>query len=367
MKPKAKFITLFLVILLICFSRNSLVGSNIKLLEEIKIPPGPESLKKSISFCVIDDELFIIPDYGAGNIKVYERGGERSSLEMVKIIGKKGYGPDGLAKPMFCFYNNDEYRLGVMDSGLRKILIFDRSGRTEFKRWEKEIYCSTLGYDIQLSGDRLFISGYKPNQTEVYDFYYIDLRDDQTVFLLPSYYKYGLRSFEDYENQYRNKPDIRGIGINGWFDIEGDGAYFIWEGDLKVVKINTETGEIINSFGKKTEYYIKPEVSENLLEGYNKGKIDIIERERARMSFVTNIFAGSNYILVIYNTPKREGLSNYRIQFYTLSGNFIDERPIPGQPGQNMWFDKERNILYSLCNQNSDDQGNYYLIKYEIE
>jgi hypothetical protein len=186
---------------------------------------------------------------------------------------------------------------------------------------------------------------------------------------LPSYLKYGLKSSSDYKKQFREKPDIPAIGVMGLFDIYRDNVYFVWEGNLKVIKINIASGYIEpKPFGMQPPYYIKPHASEKLLEARSKRDKNVIVNERARMSYVRNIFVSSKYILVIYEGPINQGnASNFRIQFYTFDGDFIKDAPIQGQPGHSMWFGKDENILYSLSSKSSsEDDRNYLILKYQI-
>lgn len=346
---------------------NGMFSGNIKLIERVGISQEPEPLLKTKAFCLTDDGIFIIPDYQAGNVKVYEKNG--GVLECVNTIGRKGYGPGEFSKPSSCFYNKTENKFAVIDIGTRKIFIYYRTGRIDFERIG-EVYCKKLGDDIQLIDNRLFISGHFPDPDgRPYDFYYIDLTNDQKTFLLPAYFKYSLNSFPEYEKQYREKKHIQSIGINGWFDIYRDDAYFVWEGSLEIIKLNIASGEIApNPFGMQTPHYVKPYASPGLVESRRKRDLKIYESERMKMSYVRNIFVNSRYVMVIYEGPFNRGnASNFRIQFYTLDGDFIRELPIQAQPGSIMYFDKNRNILYSLIGK-SPNKGDrtYYFNIYEI-
>ncbi len=122
-----------------------------------------------------------------------------------------------------------------------------------------------------------------------------------------------------------------------------------------------------DSFGTQPPHYIKPNAAPGLLEARRKKDIASIENEKAKMSYVRQIFTGTTYVLVIYQVPVKQGNeSNFRLQFYTLDGDFIDEIPIPGQPDRKMWFDKERHILYSLAGQPGEDGQYYSIVKYKI-
>ncbi|MFC2146173.1 6-bladed beta-propeller [Acidobacteriota bacterium] len=362
-KRKVKFVV-FLSILFIFFNASPVGGQNVKLIEKIKFS---QSLPPDVrDFCLTDDELVIIPDYQASNVKIYEKNGE--VLEVVNTIGRKGYGPDELSKPTACFYNKNESKFGIMDLGIRKIFLYDRIGRLDFKR-VKEVSCWRGAYDIQLKGNRLLISGYKQRQDEEpYDFYYVDLTNDQTTFLLPSHYKYGLKSFREYEIEYRGKPDFPAIGIKGWFDIHNDDVYFVWEGNLKVIRLNFVSGEIsLNPFGNQKTNYVKPRATKKLRESRRKIDTSIAESERAKVSYVKNIFVSSGHILVIYQGPINQGnASNFWLHFYKLNGDFVREEPIPGQPGSIMWFDKDKYLLYSLSIESNMSGGKYFILKFEI-
>lgn len=362
-------IALFSILFIFINGNAVVLGEDVKYLEKEKtyISQEQETLINPLAFCITDDELFIIPDYGAGNIKLYEKNG--NFLQLINTIGGKGYKADEFSKPAFCFYNNTENKFGVIDYGIRKIFIYDRIDRIYFKRI-KEISCWRPGYDIKLGGKKLFISGYISDSNETpYDFYYIDIENDQRTFLLPSYTKYGLNSFHEYEKKYRGNLDIPAIGVKGWFDINKDDAYFIWEGDLKVIKLNVISGEINpKSFGMKPPHYIKPYASENLLSYRGPKYLDLTRVERTKMSYVRNIFISSKYLLVIYEGPfKQDNGANFRLQFYTFDGDFIKEVPIPGAPDHKMWFDKGGNILYSLCGSNASGvRKDYFILKYQI-
>lgn len=344
--------------------KKILPGFSIKFIEKSEISPGAELLLKPQDFCVTGDDLFIIPDQEAGNIKIYEK--NKNFLDLAKTIGRKGYRPGEFAEPTFCFYNDDELKFGVMDSGVRKIFIYDRIGRTEFERL-KEIPCLRLGSDIQLHGEKIFVSGFKQDKDKAtYDLYYINQTNDQITFILPSYYMYGLASVDEYKSNYHDKPGIKSIGISGWIDVYDDNVYFVWEGDLRILKINIES-KSLTFFGEKPSYYVKPYPSKKLVKGYRKRNIDSIISEKAKMSFVRDIFVGPKYVMVIYEGPvKKNKTSNFRLQFYTLDGYFINETPIRGKPDRRMWLDKDSDILYSLSGKQTEKGTNYSILKYKI-
>jgi hypothetical protein len=351
-------------------------GGDVKLIEKIEFSPGSELPLKPKSFCVTEDEVFIIPDYQAGNIKIYEKVYENNKefLRLEKNIGRKGYGPDELSRPTACFYSKNESKFGIMDLGIRKIFLYDRIGRMDFIR-VKEVSCWRGAYDIKLEKNRLLISGYNQGQDEEpYDFYYVDLTNDQTTFLLPSYYKYGLKSHPDYYQQYRGEYNIRVIGIIAKFDILNNDVYFVWEGNLKIIKIDILSGEINqNTFVEEKSNYKKPYATDKMIEAYQKKDIDFIDSKRKRegMSYIRNIFTSSKYVLVIYegsipNEENEDRKTKFWLRFYFLDGKLEKEIPINAQSGSKMWLDKDRDILFLLSSESNLSGGNYFILKYEI-
>jgi hypothetical protein len=350
-------IGVIVMIIFTVFFTKAAAGYDIKLIKKTILSRKAVILENTWSLCVTGDKLFLVPDYKAGNVKIFADNGD-----LLKILGRKGFGPGEFVKPSYSFYNKEKKIFGVLDLGTKKIFFYHRTGKTDFKRF-KEIYCLAGATGIGLKGNKLLVSGYKtgPDNTH-YDFYYVDTTDEETHLLLPSYHKYGLASQREFGNRYLNKPDIRGIGISAWFDNRGDDVYFAWEGDLKIIKINIKSRKL-DFFGKKTPHYVKPTASKALLEARRARKGSLIESEWDKMSYVTNVFAGTEYVLVFYKGPvKKGGASNVRVQFYSLAGEYLADIPVPGNPGSKMSFDKDKNILYSLTNELDDELSEKYSV-----
>ena len=359
---KKAAIRLIVSIMFTALCTKAVPGFDIKLVKKTKLSQETAIFENIWSFCVTEDKLFLIPDYKAGDVKIFASNGD-----LLKILGRRGFGPGEFAKPAYSFYNKEKKIFGVLDLGTRKIFLYQRTGKTGFKR-VKELYCLAGASAIRLKDDRLLISGYKPGpEGKHYDFYYIDTAIGKTTFLLPSYCKYGLASPHEFKTQYMNKIDIRAIGIDAWFDIHGDEVFFSWEGDLNIIRLNIKSGKY-SSFGKKTAHYIKPTASKALLEARRTRQPAIIESEWDKMSYIKNIFAGPEYVLVIYRGPvKQGGGPEFRMQFYTLDGKYLADIPIPGKPSFRMIFDKDKNILYSLVNELDDKLSEkYFVLEYKV-
>lgn len=376
MRSLARCAALFLAASLLFLTTTPAFGElNIKLIEEIEFSSDAKLPSTLRSFCVTEDNLIIIPDKKNGNIKIYEQNGKY--LKLAKILGRKGFGIDELAKPTFCFYNRNQGKFGVIDYGKGEFIIYDRTKRLEFQRIYT-VSCLERGYDIQLNGNLLIISGYKVNQNgKPYDLYYFKLDDlpiearreriatVHPTFLLPSYMKYGLNYPQEYYSKLLVEDEISSIGTMAWFDVQGEYIYFAWEGDLAIFKISVNSTEPLTIFGERTPRYIKPHVTNDARRARRNKDYKTAYSEMVKMSYIRNIFASSKYVMVILDGPrKRNEESNFWVQFYTLDGLFLNEVSIRGPIDWLMQFDKDKDILYSIYSKGKDAPA--YLMKYKI-
>ncbi|MCK5058209.1 MAG: hypothetical protein KAT34_16270 [Candidatus Aminicenantes bacterium] len=366
MKRAIQAIALFFITLFIFVSPRTLSGE-IKLLEELEFAPKQDRLLFPRDVCLTEDGLFLVTDQHAGDVKIYSKDEKTLTLRLVGkiVVGKPG--SEKLQYPTYCFYNPLESRFGVIDYVKREILLYDRLGKVNFfHMWT--IDCPYLADGIQLIGNELFISGFTlDSRNNGYDLYSIDLESGQTTFLLPSYRKYGLDSPAEYNEKYMNGVGIRMLGISGWFAVQDDFAYFAWEGDLKIIKMDVKSGREVpfERAVRKHSPYKRPSTSPNfsaLLEGYKAKDPEIIRREKDKMFFVRHVFTNSKYVYVVYEGPVNQR-SRFRLQVYNLRGDSVANSPIPGQPGTPMFFDRKCNTLYSIS---KSGKNNYSVLKYEI-
>jgi hypothetical protein len=325
---------------------NEASGFSLRLVEKVKFGNNSELHIIPNSFEVTEDGLFLIPDYQEGDIKIFEKKGE--FLNLVKKLGRKGFGSDEFNKPTYCFYDKHEGKFGVIDVGkqIRNVFIYDRINTIDFRRVNE--IPNTDGYDIKLGGEgkQLIISGYVTDKDEKsYELYSINLKNPkQKDFLLPSYQKYHLDNNKEYEIEYVKNSTLKAIGIRAFIDVYGDDVYFVWEGKLRIIKINLKSKEK-TYFGQRTPNYIEPFASKEFVEAYLDGDFTKVWQERMKMTFVRDIFATPRYVFIVYEGP---GQYNFRIQMYSLGGNFLGDVEIPGNHYSNMWFDKDSYTLYSL-------------------
>lgn len=365
--------SVFLFILLV-FGPNWVVGQDLELVEKITVDPVA-SLKTDFkkiprSFCVTGDEIFVIPDHNSGTLKIFGRSGD--FLKFIEEFGRDGFGPEKqkkFSRPMYCLYNQYEGKLGIIDYGAKKVFIFNRSGMVDFT-FSNDFKCKKLGHDIKLAGGeqiydtQIVVSGYLlDHDDKPFDLYSRNIRTGGINYLLPSHEKYGLKTNEDFVIKYDTSQTLPATGISAFIDIQGDDVFFVWEGALRIIKINLRSNEK-KVFGHVTPHYTKPDGLGLAKIHKKRDKKNKIE-EKKKMSYIRSIFATSRHIFLVYETGKNEksnNVSTYRLQTYTPDGDFLGDASIPGSPLRQMWLTKESYELYAF----SKESGKLTVLKYKI-
>ncbi|MCK5056631.1 MAG: hypothetical protein KAT34_08250 [Candidatus Aminicenantes bacterium] len=337
------------------------------LVKKISIDPAASFQSIPRSFCVTEDNIFLLPDYQRGTVKVLQEGG--NFLNFASEFGNGDNGTGKMINPRVCIYSQTESKLGVFDSAARKIFIFERYERTKF-RIVSEIFCPRLGYDYAFWGDgkHLIISGIvRDVNNSSFGLYTKNIKTNQITYLLPSYDKYGLKNTGEYEREYRQNQTIPAVGVRGIFDVSGADVFFVWEGALRVLKISLVTTKKVTIFGQEPSYYTKPD-GVKLSRTYKSGEFESTWRTQKTMSYVRDIFATSRYVFVVYETGKnaKTPTSQFRIQTYTPEGIFLNDVSIPGNPGMPMCFDKDNYELYSISRQSESGDKAFSILKYKF-
>jgi len=313
-----------------------------------------------ISFCVTGEKDFIIVDYKAGDVKVFNKNGSH-----IQTIGRKGYGPNEFAEPFFAFYNNET--LTVTDVEQRKIFFYQRKGKSGFVR-VKTLTTMSVGKENYLDGNNIYIAGFAKDKDGIpHEFFRININTNDRSFFLPGHLKYGLSSLAQYKTELFKKREIGCIGTGGMFDIEGGFAYYVWEGDLKILKINLKT-KAIKSFGKKMPHYVTPYATPKLINAYYSRNGKYVVSQRSKMSYVRNIIATKKFILLFYFSPDKErNKTRPFVQFYTLDGKFIREQSLEKFNSSMLAFDETKNILYAYDNiVNEELEETNFVLEYRL-
>lgn len=317
----------------------------IKNIGVIPIDQSKVFLQRINKFVVTEDEYYLFPDAKAGDVKIYDSQGR-----LAKVFGRRGYGPLEFVAPYYCDYSNNNFI--VLDWGRCKLQSYQRVNKTDFKAVNESLVMA-LGYDIKyISKNRVLISGYVMDEKEnEYDLYFLDPETQKKEFILPDYLKYGCSSKKEKDKQY---PMISPLSIDGYCDYINGVIYFVWAGDLKVLKINPASKKI-EYFGKKTSQYVKPVVTSEIITKH-KNRDKGVYALKQKMSWVTGIFADNDFVALVYSNykAKDEGWQTI-LQFYTLKGDFIEEKELRGAinisslPEPYFYYIREKKTLYYLA------------------
>lgn len=343
-------------------------SASIREVEKLEFLSKSEMPQKVWDFTVTDDGLIIIPDKDAGKINIYKKNG--TLLHVIGEIGGKEDSLDKIVKPTFCFYDNIAKKFAVLDLGKRKIILYKHI--VEAKKFERDSIDidHTSAYGIQIKRNRLYVVGYKADSNgNGCSFFSIDFDDDKNPeFLLSSNDFYGLDNSDAFRKQSVTK-NIAAIGVVGSFDIRGDYAFIVWQGDLRIHRVAILSGHGESKiFGNLTKNYKNPNSNlRELVDSYYSRDDDLKKKSQRKVSLVTNVFTTQNSVLVVYEGPIKYNGKNIWIQFYSFDGIFKGEISLHGEPGRNkMFFDKRNNYLYVLSQKTKKEKDGYVLFKYHV-
>lgn len=341
------------------------LGVEVTQIGKIELSQEKSLLMAATSFIKTEDDIFIIPDYKDGNLKLYDLRGN-----LIKVWGKRGPGPLEFLRPVSCDYK--EPLLSIFDFGKLRIFVYKRVGSEEFEK-VSEFVCPNDKANIKLIEDQVLIAGYfAVSDKKQYGLYTINLKDGNYQYLLPVEVKYGFTSFGQFDS---HRMSILPLGNAGYCDVYGDFIYFVWEGDLRIIKINRAT-KGFEFFGERTANYIKPKVTKKLEEGFQMLSHEVVQAEFSKMSFVTGIFADENFIGVIYqNYDKKSSLWKMFLQLYAPEGRLLYETALSNAVtyinfrANNSFYDRSDHILYylSITYDEKTAIDKYEIIEYKIE
>jgi len=352
---------LFIVLL-----SGPLLGIDVTQIRRVILSQEKAVLMAAESFVRTEDGLFIIPDYRDGNFKLYDDDGN-----LVAVWGKRGPGPLEFLSPRSCHYQPKI--LAVSDFSKQRILTFKRTGKTEFEKVSEFAFPVLDKFNLKLADGRVFIAGLiSLSDKESYSLYSRDLRSGDIQYLLPTEAKYGFLSFSQFDSK---KHTVLPIGSAGFCDVMGNYVYFIWEGNLRIIRID-RTSKARESFGEKTPSYRQPKVTSALEIAMSLLSAKDAEAEYAKMSFVNTIFADEGFIGVIYqNYDGKDSLWKMYLQLYTPAGKLIKESPLPDAVtyinfrASNSFYDRESNTLYYLSIRYDEKTSldRYEIVAFKIE
>ena len=349
-----------IISLLSCFFPLLLESVEIKALRKISLSQDNDILiERANSFIVTVDKRILVVDSKAANIKIFDMTGKR-----VKVFGKKGMGPDEFVRPRESTYL--EPFVSIMDYGRNMIFIYKRKGLDSLEFIHKFLNLN-LGYDFCFLDDQnLLIAGDKrDNNRRLYCLYKYNFRKDQYDFILPSNVAYGYTSIKQFmKDWYDNLPHI---GTYQFFDVSDDSIFFVWTGDIKIIKIDRKTRKL-TYFGNKTENFIKPTSTPAIEKAFKQRDHRQIYVLRRQMSYIRHVFVSNNrYVGVVYVGPFKDDLLKVFLLLYTTGGDFIKEVELLNAKASHhyeiyFYFSKNDNLFYILDTETSKDFNQFYKI-----
>ena len=350
---------------LVVFVSGVAFGMGIKRVEKIELSQEKTFIQSAASIAVTEDNIIFLTDLKAGDIKIYDNTGT-----LLSVWGRKGAGPNEFLMPYYSDYKKG--KLAMMDFGKRKIFILERKKKFNLEI-SKEMLCTGLGDDICLHGDRLLISGYKVDkQGETHNLYTQNLNDGSVDFLLPIATKYGFKSYREFQNEDKRTRFYSTLSRVGYCDWQGEHVYYVWQGDLKIFKIDVQSKKTIY-FGNKTSHYVQPFVTKNMITARERRDRKTNTEVKSNMSIIIGLFVHNDYLGVMYTrvSKSKDSKPGPMLQFYTLDGKFLDEVEMPGYPSSSSFFRKSDNTIFSVDiegvdNENQDLDDKKYILKYEI-
>jgi hypothetical protein len=279
-------------------------------------------------------------------------------------------GPDEFVRPRRCAYL--EPLVSFMDYGRSMIFIYKRSGLDSFEFIQKFLNLN-LGYDFCFLDDQnLMIAGDKYDENRrLYSLYKYNFKKDKYDFILPSDVAYGYTSIKQFMKD--NDEKISYIGAFQFFDVSDDSIFFVWTGDIKVIKIDRKTRKL-TYFGKKTENFIKPTDTPKIRNAFRQKNHRLIYKLRRGMSYVRSVFVSNNsHVGVVYVGPFKDNILKVFLLLYTTGGEFLKEVELLNAKASHhyeiyFYFSKNNNHFYILDTETSKDFNQSYKIhEFSIE
>jgi hypothetical protein len=352
-----KFLIAMLVVIILGYV-SIVKGVTLKLEKKIQIKEDKKAMILSFAqFTIGKNDEIILPDVKTSDIKIFNSKGH-----YLYSIGRKGYGPGEFISPYACFGN----KTSLWISDFRSLKITQLNLVNNKFKYFKEIKLLSFCTDLKVINDTIYIAGYINATTSDYSFYSKSLKNTRsTKYLIPRSLKYG-------KNLY-NKDHYSMYNLFGSFDIYKNYVFFVWPADLRIIRLDL-TNKSTMIFGKRTNNYIKPFVSEKLIKAYKKRNAKLIDQTKKSVSFIAGVFASHKYLGLIYRGIYCESTNNYPVyvQFYTHDGKFIKESVLDKafaltNIAKQFYFSLQKSKLYYLNIIENEDDYDYEILVYKLK
>lgn len=359
-----KSFKIILSLSLLCLQPFFLYPQPIKLAE--RIPIEENTLMLTGSFVLLEEGVFLFADPRDDNnqFKLISQTGK-----LIKAWGRRGPGPEEYGGIAFLDYQG-KY-LAAYDAGKQRVYIFEVSNNNFNKRYE--IVAWETNSVIKLYNQSILIEGYVVSpKDEKYIIFKRDFAGKKTEYILPLIYRFGGKSWREYE---QTKEEVSGISTKGFADVFNSFFFYVSDARLKIIKMDLNTMKI-DTLGYQTENFrsltMDKKTREELVQIKTGRKI--MEDMLDRYSFITGIFADDNLIGIVYvNREKKIQDEKYFVPYYQIydySGKLKKEGLLEGyytmEPLTPLFYQKGKGNLFLLSTTSSDSGLKYTIYKYEI-
>ncbi len=308
-------------------------------------------------FAVAEDGVFFVTDAKDGNIKCYDPDGV-----LLKVIGRRGPGPEEFLGPSFCDYQAPF--LSVLDSPKFKVHVYERKGKADLAK-VAEISCMMCTSDVILSGKGVLIDAVAHDNGRRF---FLTLRafpGDFIKHLLPIERRYGYDSERAYKAIYSDLSML--TAQRGFLSVLGNRVFFIFDVRPLVTGVNLDGSEIA-TFGSTSPNYREPRINQTIRNGFAKaGGEDAILKERNKVSYITGILADEDLVGVLFsNFDTPSGSWRLYLQRYDKAGKFVSETLLRDAANYgnlfSYYYQRGSGVLFVMTEKYGDDTTDDYRI-----
>lgn len=340
----------------------SIWSYDVKLIDSYELLQKDVLLQRVSRIVVTEDEMVIVSDGKAGDLKFYDNRGN-----LIKTFGRRGYGPDEFINPKVFDYVDS--KLIINDWGRQKVYIYERTGPALFQKSREML---GFFYDIKMMQSRLLISGSKADPKGIWFSLFIQGPERKNVtFLLTAEEMLGQPPSRRPDIASNKMKELLQVGGRFYCDFLGNYVFSIWQGDLSIIKTNVKSLKI-SRFGVKTDNYTTPKATKGLAKARRGRNLKNYYKKLEKMSMVRKIFVTEKFVGVIYmNYDEKLSMWKPFLQLYSHEGKLLIERLLPGAVYihylMGFYYDKNKSILYALSQRMNGEFDTFYKIyKYKI-
>ncbi len=357
---------------LLCFCLSRLYS--VEIIKKGKIELAQEKdfyLGFPRGFIVTEDEFIVVCDSKTADFKIYNFKGDA-----IKIFGRKGYGPDEFSSPWLHDYSN--HKMLISDSRTEKLFIYEAQNANYWIKKNEINAVSVVDAKLMAELDRILLCRFPFPDRSSGKFYIMQTKTISTNnddFLLAFENQFGPNSKPVDFNKMRKlspsqMPDFMALPHWKYCDFHQNNLYFVWTGNLQIIKINLDNRKV-DYFGRKTDNYIQPKVTSEFKQSYLERETRRYRNFIQKMSWVSKVFADTIYVGVIYSNFD-ENISRWKtfVQLYEHNGRFIKECNLSDYTSTyergEFFFDKGKRVLFCLSDDVRDGEVTFSIQAYAL-